>query len=66
MLKDKNIYCQDGKLNDFIIIDGLKDIENFLKYQIKKLNIEIVYIIFQAKNTGVIIFAIDSMIYLFF
>lgn len=27
-LKDRNINCQDGKLNDFIIIDGLKDIEN--------------------------------------
>ena len=27
-LKDRNINCQDGKLSDFIMIDGLKDIEN--------------------------------------
>ena len=27
-LKERNINCQDGKLNDFLTIDGLKDIEN--------------------------------------
>lgn len=27
-LKEKKINCQDGRLNDFITIDGLKDIEN--------------------------------------
>ena len=27
-LEERNINCQDGKLSDFIMIDGLKDIEN--------------------------------------
>ena len=27
-LEERNINCQDGRLNDFITIDGLKDIEN--------------------------------------